>query len=257
MEMALKETQFQEVRANVELSDDVKALEAQLRDNLEDVELWMKKGQALRKQMLIREAIEAYSEGLTRDPFHALLYRHRGHALINIRRYKEGAADLELSARIDPSNWDTWYHLGLAYYLIGDYARAKKIYAKCYSLNYDNESLTACTDWYWLTLMHLGEEYLAKEIASKIPDNLEGVHANYYKRILVYNGLMDPEDVVKEAESLADHGYATQCYGISYFYELKGNKKRAHEILLEIARRDEMWSGFAESAAYERLKNWE
>lgn len=256
MDKAAKSTQFFEERANIELSDEVKEAQAKLAEDPDNPDLWLEKGLALRKLVLVREAIEAFSEGLTRNPFHALLYRYRGHSLINIRCYHEGAADLELSARIDPSNWDTWYHLGLAYYLLADYARAKKAYARCYALNYNNQCLTAATDWYWLTLMHLGEEGQAKELASKVADGLEDVHENYYKRIKVYNGIMDPEEVVEDAKSLSDHLFATQCYGISYYYELKGNKDKALELLKEITRRDEMWTGFAESAAYERLKAW-
>ena len=102
MEVAKKCTQIQEVCSDIAVSEEVLEIEKKLEADPTNVELWMQKGLALRKQMLFREAIAAYSMGLSFDPFHALLYRHRGHAYINIRRYQEGAADLELSARINP-----------------------------------------------------------------------------------------------------------------------------------------------------------
>ena len=45
----------------------------------DSVGLWMRLGLALAGSWRYQQAIDAYSEGLVRDPFNALLYRHRGH----------------------------------------------------------------------------------------------------------------------------------------------------------------------------------
>ena len=140
---------------------------------------------------------------------------------------------------------------------MGNYQRARSAYESCLELTDNDDSLVAITDWYWMTLMHLGEKELAQKAAARVTKSAKVVeNPNYFKRVLVYNGEMDPEELIKEAEPQVDHRYATQCFGIAYYYELQGNKKRAHEILEEIARRDATWSGFAESATAERLKTW-
>ena len=110
---AKKETQLQLLRSNLEFTDETKAIQKELDKSPLSTELWMKKGLELAKQMHFKEAIEAYSIGLSHNPFHALTLRHRGHRLISTYRFEEAAFDFELSSRLDPSNWDTWYHLCL------------------------------------------------------------------------------------------------------------------------------------------------
>ena len=74
---AEKEDQVQFRRSKLEFSPEVKEIEKQLEQDPTNVELWMQKGKALSKQSLFVEAIEAYSMGLSYNPFHALTYRHR------------------------------------------------------------------------------------------------------------------------------------------------------------------------------------
>ena len=81
--------QSQEVRVipSAEWSKEACAAQKRALEHPENADAWMELGLELRKQMLFREAIKAYSEGLSRQPFHSLLYRHRGHALVNIGCY--------------------------------------------------------------------------------------------------------------------------------------------------------------------------
>ena len=89
-----------------------------------DPEKWIKYGRVLRRQSMHREAIAAYCMGITYNPFYPLLYRHRAHAYINIGEFAVSAATFEIALRLDPSNWDCWYHQGVAYYLSRQYDRA-------------------------------------------------------------------------------------------------------------------------------------
>lgn len=204
-----------------------------------------------------REAINAYAMGLSYDPFYPLLYRHKGHAFINIAKYFESAADFEMGLRLDPSSWDMWYHLGLAYFLMEDYERAEYAYSRCYELTESENEIPAITDWYWMTLMHLGKQEEAEKIISKIHQNMD-VESNdgYFKRCLVYKGVLEPEVVVAEAERLDDHMYATYTYGIAFYYQLNGEKEKAFSILKKITDRNEGWSGFAEHAARRDIKKF-
>lgn len=102
----LKENQIFAARDTVEENDKIKAAREAVAADPTNAEKYMALGLALRGQMFFREALEAYSIGLTYDPFMSLLYRHRGHAYVNLGQYQEAAADFEMGLRIDPKNWN-------------------------------------------------------------------------------------------------------------------------------------------------------
>lgn len=97
----LKENQIFAARDTVEENDKIKAAREAVAADPTNAEKYMALGLALRGQMFFREALEAYSIGLTYDPFMSLLYRHRGHAYVNLGQYQEAAADFEMGLRID------------------------------------------------------------------------------------------------------------------------------------------------------------
>lgn len=78
----LKENQIFAARDTVEENDKIKAAREAIAADPTNAEKYMALGLALRGQMFFREALEAYSIGLTYDPFMSLLYRHRGHAYV-------------------------------------------------------------------------------------------------------------------------------------------------------------------------------
>ena len=240
-------------RTSVPMSQLALDAKAAAEKNPTDPELWIKYGRALRRQMMHREAIEAYCLGITYNPFYALLYRHRAHAYINIGEYTVSAATFEIALRLDPQNWDCWYHQGLAYYLMGDYARAEKSLEGCFRL----EDEMAARDWLWLTRMRLGKaEEAAQAVADVRTGEEEKHHKGYYNRVLVYAGKKSPEEVMAIAETLDEHMYATYGYGVACWYVTQGQKEKALPILRRIAA-GESWSGFAEQAARRDLAAWE
>ena len=93
----------------------------------------------------IREAIDVYTRGIALYPDNPWLYRHRGHRYISVRELDRAAADLERATSLTQGKPDQVepdgqpnarnmpigtlhsniaYHLALAYYLKGDFARA-------------------------------------------------------------------------------------------------------------------------------------
>ena len=99
-----------------------------------------------------QEAINIFTEGLRKHPQSHKLYRHRGHRYITVRQYDQAIDDLQNAAfyasnaanDIEPdgipnaynrplsnTKWNIWYHLGLAYYLKGNYDKAISSYKKC------------------------------------------------------------------------------------------------------------------------------
>ena len=218
----------------------------------DSVELWMAAGIAHAGTWHYQEAIDLYSLGLQRDPFNALLYRHRGHRFISTRRFERAAADLELSSRLDPGNWDTWYHLGLAHYLRGDFAAAERAYLSCLDLTDDDGALVAVSDWLWMTLMRQGKRAEADRVLERIHADMDvGENGSYHRRLLMYRGLLEPTDLL-DMEGAGDLDIATIGYGVGNYYLVTGQRARALEIFARVVA-GPYWPAFGFIAAEAEL----
>lgn len=241
-------------RTKQPISDIANAAKKEVESNPTDPELWIKYGRALRRQSMHREAIEAYSMGTCYAPFYALLYRHRAHSYMNIARYEEAAADFEFSLRVDPYNIDSWYHLGLSYFLMRDYKRAKKVLEECYKIGQDDPmDLVSCSDWLWMTLNRLGESEKADRLLDKIHGDLEvGVCQSYLDRLLMYKGETKPEDLIPK--DIADDSIelVTKGFGLANYYYTLGEDDRGDEMILRTIRagdKGDAWGAFGYQAA--------
>ena len=218
--------------------------------NPTDPELWIKYGRALRRQSMHREAIDAYSMGISYSPFYPLLYRHKAHAYINTSRYAEAAADFEFAIRLDPTNVDCWYHLALSYFLLQDYERAEKVYKVCYKMSDEDLDVISCTDWLWMTLRRLGKKEEAAKLLERItPDMDPGVVVSYHRRRLMYKGLIKPEELM--TPNPTDLELVTMGFGLAnYYYEI-GEDKKGDEMILKVleAGKEDAWSAFGYQAA--------
>lgn len=253
---AEKDTQVFLKRSSLEFSEDVKNIEAEIMKDPANPELWMKKGLALSKQMLCREATEAFSTGLTYDPFNWLILRHRGHRYLSTYNFESAAADLELASRIKKDDWDVLYHLGLSYYLMGDFMRADEAYTRCLDITDRTEiNLVAVVDWKWLTLKRLGKDKEASEILGFVDEKTEaGENQAYKDRLMVYKGIKTPEEgMIFDNEEFADLEISTRGYGIAMNYYFNGDKAKSGELLNKICECDGYWSAFGYLAAYQEL----
>ncbi len=240
--------QVQLEKSDIQLSNEVLQIQDEIDKEPKNYELWIKKGLALSKQKLFREAIEAYSIYITYRPFDGIVYRHRGHRLISVCRFEEAAADLEMAVRLDPENWDSWYHLGLAYYLLKDYKRAELAYKRCYEITETTDALVAVLDWYWMTLSRLNRIEEANKLIECINKDTDcGENYAYLRRILMYKGLIKPEElIVTEGAFIPELEIATQGYGLSNYYYINNNIEKSNEILKLIINeaKETMWSAF-------------
>ena len=171
----------------------------------------------------IDEAIQVFTDGLARFPESFELLRQRGHRYLSTRRFAEGQADLARAAVliegmvewIEPDGVDselpvpatsiqfnTWYHLALAHYLLREWAAAEAAYRRCldWVREGDHDGLTACNDWLYMTLRRKGDAAGAALVLAGIPHGLpdtafvEG--PSYYRRLRMYRGEMAPDDLL-------------------------------------------------------------
>ncbi len=259
MEVDTKENEY-EKRVEFIESDKLKTIDERIKEDPSNSDLYIEKGLELRKTRHFKEAIYTYSIGLTYDPFNCLLYRHRGHAYVNIGRYEEAAADFLMGTRLNPNNWDCWYHLGLSYHLLGDFKRAKQAYEACWQISYDGDSKIACADWHYMTCLKLGLKQEAFKYVNQIDKDIEfddDFSGAYYRRVMSYKKVLDPEKVLEDALKKDDHVFATSTYGLAVTYEANGDLDKAMEIYHLIEEKDKLWPGFAEHATHQRLHVWE
>jgi len=234
-------------------SPTVDELNAEIAENPTDPELYLKKGIALSRATLHhQQAIDVFSEGLAIDPFHAMLYRWRGHKHLNLREFHAGRADLELSSRLDPTNWDTWYHLGLGNYLVQDFERAEAAYRQCWNLTDSDDKRVAIADWLYMTLMRQGKKDEALGILNFVtPETDAGPNDAYFQRLLMYKGIGSPEELLAGADK-AGVNYVTLGYGLGNHFFCAGDTERAIEIWQSVLD-GEYWSAFGYVASENEL----
>ncbi|HMO55420.1 MAG TPA: hypothetical protein PJ994_13010, partial [Tepidiformaceae bacterium] len=188
--------------------------------------------------------------------------RQRGHRYISTRRFEEGLADLARAAELieglpywiepdGPGNelpipatsiqFNTYYHLGLADYLLRNWDEAAAAYRLCQDCvpATDYDGMTAAADWLYMTLRRSGRVEEAAELLATIPSGLpddafvEG--PSYYRRLRMYRGELEPETLLNPDRGTQQiHNletiYATQGYGVGNWYYYNGDFARAREI---------------------------
>lgn len=235
--------------SDLELSEAAIELKKQVEADPYNDELWMKLGLAYADQKLYRDACDAFTMAVANNPFCGIYHRHRAHRYLSCWRFEDACADFVTASRLIPDNWDVWYHLGLSYFLLRDYKKAAEAYQHCYELSYDDGSLIAVTDWYWITLNRLGRKEEADKLLACIHDDMDyGENFAYFQRLRMYQGKIEPEALMPEDLSTATLlNIITMGFGLANYYREKGCQKKYEEILRLVLEKgkDDMYMAFA------------
>ncbi|MBK5256852.1 MAG: prolyl oligopeptidase family serine peptidase [Vicinamibacteria bacterium] len=256
--------------ARKRLDDNLASATADFLKNPDEAQniIWV--GRRLAYQSRYQEAIDVFSRGIAKFPKDARLLRHRAHRYISTRQFDKAIPDFEKAARLmvgkpdegepdgapgrrpSPSatlKFNIHYHLGLAYYLKGDFAKALPAYRECMKYSTDNDdSLVATSDWLYMTLRRLGQKDEAQKVLEPIKDGMNVLdNGAYYQRLLMYKGLRNPEDVLGNDEQ-DPLQVATQGYGVGNFYLVNGDMERAKAIFRRVVGGSQ-WAAFGFIAA--------
>jgi len=253
------------------LEENLARAEADFATRPDDVEaiIWLGRRTAYLNRF--RDAITVFTRGIARHPDDIRLYRHRGHRYISVREFRKAIADLERATRLiaekgipdqvepdgDPnpqnvptstSHFNIWYHLGLAYYLEGDFENAARAYRECMKFSQQNhDSLVATSDWLYMTLRRLGRKAEAEEVLKPITAELKVIeNASYWNRLLMYKGLKTPEELLGPKDDPVD--LATYGYGVGNWYLYTGQRDRAREVFQRVVASPQ-WNAFGYIAA--------
>ncbi len=179
------------------------------------------------------DALRYLDTGIEKYPAYAPLYRHRGHRRISLRQFETAETDLERAASLDASDFDIWYHLGLARYLQGDFEGAGNAYQESYRLADDDDSRVAAGYWLFLSLRRDGQEEAASRLLASFSADMNVLQNVWYHRLLqVFQGKVTAEEVVEEATG--DLDLATAGYGAGLWFQLAGETERAREVFERI-----------------------
>ncbi len=234
--------------------------------------IWL--GRRLAYLWRYREAIAVYSQGLALHRDNYKLYRHRGHRYLTVREFDHALADLEKAARliqnvpdeIEPdgapnqfniptstSHSNIWYHLGLAYYLKGDFENARRSYLACLEFSKNDDMLCAASDWLYMSLRRLGRTEEAAKALAPIRRDMNILESfAYHKRLLMYKSELPPDSLLNVHNS-SDLDIATQGYGVGNWYLYNGQPEKAREVFQRVVQ-GKYWAAFGHIAAEAELK---
>jgi len=223
-----------------------------------------------------KDAIEALTISIGKYPNDARMYRHRGHRYLTLRCFDDAIRDFEKAAKLVKGKPDEvepdgipnaqnkptstlqsniWYHLGLAYYLKGDFKRAAEAYKECMKVSKNNDMLAATAHWYYMTLRRLEKNAEAQRLLEPFDGDFEVIENDDYLKLLrLYRGDVKAgmlwNEIGEKAETL---GNASLGYGLGNWYFYNRDKGKAMEVFRKITAGNQ-WASFGFIAAEAELK---
>jgi tetratricopeptide (TPR) repeat protein len=217
-----------------------------------------------------REAIELFSKGIELYPDDPRLYRHRGHRYITVRQFDKAVRDLEHAVRlvqgmadeVEPDGQpnekyiptstlksNIWYHLGLAFYLKGNFDRAAEAFRECLKYSRNDDMLCATSDWLYMSLRRSGQHSEAEEVLKAIREDMNILeNFSYHRRLLMYKGILPPDSLLTPGVRLSELDLTTQGYGVANWYLYNGQRSRAEKLFRKVLS-GSYWSAFGYIAA--------
>ncbi|WP_170147953.1 tetratricopeptide repeat protein [Marinoscillum furvescens] len=236
-------------------------------DSLENI-IWY--GRRLAYLGRYNEAIHLYSVGLDLFPDSYRLLRHRGHRYITVRKFGEAIEDLQraafyarpaanaiekdglpnrLNKPLSNTKFNIWYHLGVAYYLKGNYDKAISAFKKCMTFANNDDLMVATTNWFHLTYRKIGNQEAADQLLQKIHRRMDIIeNYSYHQQLLLFKGVYTDKTLLERAEQENNALNPTLSYGIASWHIFNGNIPEGKNILERILLSPN-WDSFGYIAA--------
>lgn len=237
-------------------SNVVLALQALEKDSSEENFIWY--GRRLGYVNRIQDAIDVFTAGIIEYPDSWKLYRFRGHRFISNREFALAIVDLEkakklmkdarletepdglpnkLNIPLSSYQYNVYYHLGLGYYLVGDFYRAENAFKECLKISNNDDLFVASSDWLYMIYRRMNDQKAARTILTKVSDDLTIIENDaYYKRLKMYQGKIQPDSLLRVTGTTEENALnlATQGYGVGNWYYYTGEPDKAWAIFKEI-----------------------
>jgi tetratricopeptide (TPR) repeat protein len=223
-----------------------------------------------------KEAVSLFTKGIQLFPRDARFYRHRGHRYLTLRCLDKAIADFRKAASLAKGKPDEtepdglpnalniptstlqsniWYHLGLCYFIKGEYKKALSAYRKCLAVSKNNDMYVATANWMYITLLRLNKRKAAADLLATVSPEMELIENNDYHEILMLykknTDFTDPLQYLKTEKK--DLGLASFGFGLGNYLLQKGKKEEARKIFEHIVQ-SHQWAAFGFMAAEAELK---
>ena len=231
--------------------------------------IWLARRQGYLGQY--KEAVRTISTNLSRFQEDARMYRHRGHRYITLRCFDDAIRDFEAAAKlirgkpdeVEPDGLpnakniptstlqsNIWYHLGLAYYLKGDFKAALRAYKEAQKVSKNNDMRVATSYWHYMTLRRMGKTKEAAKLLEQFAGDTEVIeNTDYLKLIKLNRGEIKPEALLSEIQGDAiTLGSASLGYGVGNYFLYNGDRSKASDIFRKIIAGNH-WASFGYIAA--------
>lgn len=197
-----------------------------------------------------RQAVQLFTDAINQFPNEPRLYRHRGHRYITLRAFDLAINDFQRAARLFegeeditekdglPNDQDiplstlqtnTWYHLGLAHFLKGEYEQANLAYENGLQIARNNDMQVAFLYWKYMSLRKSGKDTEAGKLLEQISPDMNLIeNTSYHELLLVFKGVFSPDQILSEENSELDN--ATLGYGLGFWHHINGRTERAEQI---------------------------
>ena len=216
-----------------------------------------------------REAIQIYTEGLEQFPDNSRLLRHRGHRYISIRAFDKAIDDLSKAALliqgkenmveedgmpnaqnvpVSTMHGNIYYHLGLAYYLNGNFAAAQKAYENCLQTSPSPDNVVSATHWLYMIGRRMNKPETAEKYLSNIQPQMNVIeNQSYHQACLFYKGELTLEEVYDPTSEATPTNSALK-YAVGNWYLYNDQPEQARGIFNTILAGDD-WASFGYIAA--------
>jgi len=222
-----------------------------------------------------REAIAIYTAAIAKHPGDARLFRHRGHRYITVREFDAAIDDLSKAAALVANRPDEvepdgqpnvrniphgtlktsiYYHLGLAHYLKGEFAKAAEVYQLCMDHSKNPDMQVATAHWQYMTLRRLNRTDQAQKVLGPITREMDAFeNVSYHRLLLMYK---DAGDMGALPDTIAKGGTdaATIAYGVANWHLYNGRVEQGRKLLNDLVTGSpNQWTSFGYIAAEAEL----
>ena len=177
-----------------------------------------------------KEAIPACTDSLRLRPDDAEALRDRGHYYLNLGRVEPALADLTRAAVLAKTDRGVYYHLGVGYFLKGDFSRAADAYQACLDNSKGTDAIE-CIAWLYPSLIRAGQKKDAETLLDRVQadPSVTGHPGWYLDRLLLFKGVRTEEQVAANLNSEGDLSVSSIGYSLGLWHLLNGRQQRARE----------------------------
>ena len=165
-------------------------------------------------------------------------------------------ADLQRAESLSRGDRGVFYHLGLAYYLKGDFSRAATAYEGCLAASDSDGAKVECQAWLLPSLLRAGRKQDAKRLLDGVRlTSLAGHAGLYLDRLLLFKGTRTEAAVAATMPSEGAVTEATVGYSIGLWHLLNGRQAEARTYFTRSigSKLETSWGARASEAELRRL----